>query len=194
MRAAIMHPGRPGACVHVRLGVLRRRDRGLPHITVAPASAPRDNRSRMKPVDMRRHQIQVRDGRLEEWSGGAISISIPLGEVRRVRVISGLTSERPLVQALLGAALTVLGVVCLVRLARWGFGTGRIVDIEALMVGWLIGGPWILAGALRRGLVLLVETADTTRRLAIGRGATGDDVRALADDLRARHGLNVDPL
>jgi hypothetical protein len=49
----------------------------------------------------------------------------------------------------------------------------------------------VLAGALRRGVVLIVETARETRRLIVGRGATGDDARRLADDLRRQHGLAV---
>jgi hypothetical protein len=39
--------------------------------------------------------------------------------------------------------------------------------------------------------VLVVETGRETRRLIVGRGATGEDGRRLAEDLRRHHGLAV---
>jgi hypothetical protein len=137
------------------------------------------------------HQIRVRDGRLEECDGGSIAVSIPLTEVRRVRIAHGPTAERPLVQAAIGVAMIAVGAIFVVRLARWIAAGGNIVDLEVLMVGWLVGGPWVLAGALRRGAVLVVETPRDTRRMIVGRGATGEDVRRLAEDLRRLHGLAV---
>jgi hypothetical protein len=142
-------------------------------------------------MEARWHQIRVRDGRLEEWDGGSIAVSIPLTEVRRVRIVHGRTADRPLVQAAIGVAMIAVGVFFVIRLARWVAAGGNIVDVEVLMVGWLVGGPWILAGALRRGVVLVVETGRETRRLIVGRGATGEDGRRLAEDLRRHHGLAV---
>lgn len=142
-------------------------------------------------MEARWHQIRVRDGRLEECDGGSIAVSIPLTEVRRVRIAHGWTAERPLVQAMIGVAMIAVGVFFVIRFVLWVAAGGNIVDLEILMVGWLVGGPLVLAGALRRGVVLIVETGRDTRRLIVGRGATREDARRLAADLRRDHGLAV---
>jgi hypothetical protein len=146
-----------------------------------------------QPAELQCHQLRLRDGRLEEWSGGRPAGSIPLDEIHHVRVSVGPTAERPVVQAVIGAALTALGIAFAIRLWRWVGAGGTLVDVEALMLGWVVGGPWILAGALRRGVVLDVATGRTTRRLAVGRGATVDDLRPLVAVLQ-RRGVLVDPI
>ena len=118
-------------------------------------------------------------------------VSVPVAELIEARVVRTQTAERPLVQAVIGLALTALGLVFATRIARWAIEGGTITDIDALMLGWLIAGPWVLASAVRRGVVLRARTRRTTRKLIVGKDATIEELRAFAGRAQTEYGIHI---
>src|SRR5262245_61131792 len=121
--------------------------------------------SKRRVLDCR--NIRIADGRIQEIGGGRALVSLPLAEIKDVRLVRDIVAERPVVQAVVGAVVTALGVAWALRILYWLFRGGVMWDVEVLMLGGLIGGPLFIRGALRRGLVLKVEMANDTRKIGL---------------------------
>jgi uncharacterized membrane protein YqjE len=104
--------------------------------------------------------VAIIDGRVE-------AVSVPLARVRSLTLQRGFTAERPLLEALLGLACLVLGVVAVRSAVLWMFGS-RYVSRSLILLALLLPfGGWLVRDALQRGFYLLAELDDGYRKFPI---------------------------
>jgi hypothetical protein len=123
---------------------------------------------------------------------GSLLTALPCQAVQQVSLAQGFTSERPLLQALFGAALFAASLYYL------GYGlfanaSGRY-PIYILIAGItmaLLGG-WLLWTALKRGIYLRVDLERGFRRFPLRADAQAEQVRQLFA-LAASLGYAIDP-
>jgi hypothetical protein len=137
------------------------------------------------------HRLRIRDGKLEELRDDGPVVSLPLHELVEARVVRTQTAERPIIQGVLGLGVTALGVVWAFRIVLWLRHGGTLVDLEVLMLAWLVVGPIILAGAVRRGVVLRARTRRTVRKLIVGKDVTVAELQRFAERAQAEHGIPI---
>ena len=111
--------------------------------------------------------LAIMDGRVE-------AVSVPLARVRSLTLQRGFTAERPLLEALLGLACLVLGVIAVRAAVLWMFGS-RYVSRSLILLALLLPlGGWLVRDALQRGFYLLAELDDGERKFPIS-GELGAD-------------------
>lgn len=130
-------------------------------------------------------QIVIDDEDVKEMAGERTAVRLPRAEVTKLRVRHGFVAERPLVQAILGAGmLGGGGYVTLGMMAGSGPAPAGFRYLLASGLA-LLGSPFVLYGAVRRGYVLVVETRRGVRKLAFGSRVTKTVVANFVDDARA---------
>lgn len=88
------------------------------------------------------HRVRVRDGWLEEVDGGRPVVRVPVAELVEARIARARRAERPIVQTIVGAALTAVGVIWAARVLSWLRDGGTlVVDVEIAMLAGLVVGP-----------------------------------------------------
>src|SRR2546430_15793797 len=96
------------------------------------------------------------DGRVE-------AVSVPLARVRSLTLQRGFTAERPLLEALLGLACLVLGVIAVRAAVLWMFGSRYVSRSLILLTLLLPLGGWLVRDGLQRGFYLLAELDEIGR-------------------------------
>lgn len=145
---------------------------------------------------IRLHRVLISPEAIAETVGATALVSIPRAEVRRLRVARGVIAERPAVLGLFGLAATASGLLALSYILRTTFAPMPYVPLHFQYSQWLgliflAVGPAAIVLALRRGLVLFVETARTRRKLGFGAKVSADELARFVDAARAA-GLDVE--
>jgi hypothetical protein len=115
-------------------------------------------------------------------------VSISRAEVRKLRIERGFITERPWVLAGIGLCITAIGIAGLLHTLLVFTGTvpgqlpARLIATEFVA---LVFGPVALYFSFRRGLMLLVDTARSTRKLGFGAQVTSAELTWFADAARA---------
>jgi hypothetical protein len=119
-----------------------------------------------KGAEIQLGRVRVTEHAIEEVVHRTTLVSVPRAGVRRVVLRRGVVAERPLFMVVVGAALTALGVYGVIEIVR-GIEQGGMIfgSASAALLIALVGGPLLIATALRRGLVLEVSTERETRKL-----------------------------
>jgi len=91
-------------------------------------------------------------------------VRVKRADITRIRLVHDVIAERPWFLIGCGAALVVLGMIGVLVLLH-----GGSPRIGASAMFGLVGGPLLIASALRRGPVLIVETASDRRKLGFGK-------------------------
>jgi hypothetical protein len=137
--------------------------------------------------ELRFHRIRITADAVQECEGTVSLVTIPRGEIRSVRLEHGVVSEHPMFLFVVAAACLAAGVIGIVLLMS---GEG-FPKTAALSIALLIPIPWIVAAALRRGPVLLVETKRGVRRLGFGRDVALDGVPEFVTRAQEQQGLAI---
>lgn len=140
------------------------------------------------------HRIRITSATIAEVVARQSLVSIPRADVRKLRIQRGLVTERPWVLASFGLIVTALGAVGIMYLLRLLLSPGNVGLSSRVMAAILVSlgaGPSALYFAFRRGLMVLVDTTRSTRKLSFGAPVTGADLAAFVDAARAL-GLDVE--
>jgi hypothetical protein len=120
-----------------------------------------------------------------EWVDRRRVVHVPRQGILGVELRRGIAGERPLLQLLVGGAVTVLGLVILGSLVGVA-GAGHVARMGIrLMTGGLLMsllGGYVLWTGLRPAYYLRVRTADDARKLVLARKV---DLAQLSAALRA---------
>jgi hypothetical protein len=122
------------------------------------------------------------DGLAEKGS----RLRVPRAEIQSVEFLHGSSAQHPLWMFVFGVILVALGLYPLRRTYAWWFQGAGIMDVELLMVGFLVLGVYALWEAVKRVPLLLVRTTRGSRRLvfqkAVTREAVEDFLRRLESE------------
>jgi hypothetical protein len=142
--------------------------------------------------EIRLHRIMVSASAVAELVGRQALVSIPRKDVRRLRIEHRLLTERPAILAGFGIAATAVGALALLCIA-YALVADAMVDLRVPALGLVLvfAGPAMIFSALRRGLVLLVDTARTTRKLGFGAKLDPSELGPFVDAVRAS-GLEIE--
>jgi hypothetical protein len=121
-----------------------------------------------------------------ELDGGQVMVKVLRRDVRRMALRHGFHSAHPILQILFGTVLTGIGLLPTWHFTNWVFHGGTFVSVEAVAMGFVFLGPWLMFNALRRGPYLEVRTEGGTKKLAFDVGA---DPRELETCLAAAEQL-----
>lgn len=141
------------------------------------------------------HRIRITTAAIAEMVGTVALVSVPRHEVRKLRIERGIVAERPWVLALFGLCGTAIGVLALLYLLRTLSPSYRGEVLPAKMSWGLLTllaiGPGAIYFALRRGMVMFVDTTRSTRKLGFGATVTRDQLIGFVDQARTL-GLEVE--
>jgi hypothetical protein len=101
-----------------------------------------------------------------ELDGGQVMVRVSRRDVRGMVLRHGFHSAHPLLQVLFGAVLAAIGLLPTWHFTNWLLHGGTFVSVEALLMGFVFLGPWLMFNALQRGPYLEVRTESGTRKLA----------------------------
>ncbi len=133
--------------------------------------------------------IEITDQWLREVEDRTRLVSIPRAEVRRVVLRHARVAERPVLSLVLGIGLSTLGAYGVVVTL---FAQVRFVELIGGFIITLLAGAWLIYSALRRGLILQVETGRGVRKLGFG-GAIEPAALAAFVEAAAKAGLAIEP-
>lgn len=145
--------------------------------------------------ELRLHRICISASSIAEVVQNVRLVSIARSDVHKLYIRRGVIAERPWILTLFGLALTAVGVFA--ALYTWDavFGDGHhqtvVLDIPEIGLLLLGFGPAMLVAAFRRGAVLLVETARSTRKLGFGAKVGHEELARFVDAARSS-GLDVE--
>ena len=104
-----------------------------------------------------------------EVDGGQVMVTVARRDVQRMTLREGFHSAHPIMQVVAGAILTAVGLLPTWHFANWVLRGGTFVSIEAVLMGFMVIGPYLMIDALKRGPNLEVRTAAGTKKLALDR-------------------------
>jgi hypothetical protein len=137
------------------------------------------------------HGLAVTPTGLSELDDGQPAVQIERSMIRDVALCYGVSAERPLAALLLGAACLALGGAFARHLIAWFRFGGTAYDVEALGLGLIPIGAWLIHVAIRRRYFLRVDLSSDRRKLAFNGRATRDEVVAFAETVGRSLGLPV---
>ena len=141
------------------------------------------------------HRIRITSSSIAELVGRQPLVSISRAEVRKLRIQRGVITERPWVLAGIGLCSTAIGIAGLVHtlLVFMGRVHGALLPARLIATAFvaLVFGPVALYFSFRRGLMLMVDTARSTRKLGFGAQVTSAELTWFVEAARAA-GLAVE--
>ena len=121
------------------------------------------------------------DDTLCEMSDGRRAAEVPRAVIRHVALGHGVAAERPVVAILIGVFLIVLGLASACNLALWYLRGGTAHGVEALAVGLIPIGGWLVHHAMRKRYFLRISTDSGERKLAFEATAEEQLARAFVE-------------
>jgi hypothetical protein len=101
-----------------------------------------------------------------ELDGGQMMVKVPRRDIQGIVLRHGFHSAHPLLQVVAGAVLAAIGLLPTWHFTNWLLHGGTFITVEALLMGFVFIGPWLMVNAAKRGLYLEVRTEGGTRKLA----------------------------
>lgn len=121
-----------------------------------------------------------------------VMVKVARGDLRRITLRHGFHSAHPVVQAVAGAVLTGIGLLPTWHLARWIGGGGTFYGVEAVLVGFVFLGPWLMLDATKRGPYLEVVTPGGTKKLVFERKADPGVIEQALAAAEQRFGYRIE--
>jgi hypothetical protein len=131
------------------------------------------------------------DGIAERTREGHRLAVVPRSRIKRVTVVHGFTSERP-IATLLGATLCLGGAIAIVwaMIASFDHGPGFVTVTPVVLLGAV--GAMLLWTLVRRGRYLRIETSRGLRKLHLHEVQDRDALRKLLQVANSRWGYPVE--
>jgi hypothetical protein len=127
-----------------------------------------------------------------ENNGRGRNAVVASGNIKGLRLVYGFRARHPLLLALLGVALTGIGLASSVYLLAWLARGGMLWRKPLYGVPWLLFGPPAVYEACQRGYVLEVETASGLQRLEFSRTANHWELETFLDTVERAFGYSVE--
>lgn len=138
-------------------------------------------------VDLELAGIRISSDSVAMFDGHVCKKRLPKPEVHEITLCHGFLAAHPIMLALFGLPLFVLGAIVAAAIATGG-------DIEAehfLILGFLPLGSYCILWAFKRGRYLLVRVRDGSHRLLFSGKPTPEEMEAFLRDAERRHGYVV---
>ena len=125
--------------------------------------------------------VRLSREKIELRSGGSTIAMVPRQSVRRVSMAYGYTSERPLVQGILGGLLLAASLDPLALIASRLLAGGKLY-VETIMIALILiaVGGWLLFNTLRKGPYFRVELEHGQRKFPLAKNVDATTLRTLA--------------
>jgi hypothetical protein len=140
------------------------------------------------PTPVQLGRIRITERSVDEVVDRTALVSIPRAEVERAVIRHGTVAERPGVLIALGSIATTLGLLGVTSLFRGGL----MMRTQSTLLIALVGGPLLIAAALRRGYRLDVETRRGVRRLGFGMAVDESQIAALVTAAQVEVGCTIE--
>jgi hypothetical protein len=128
---------------------------------------------------------------LQEFDGSRLMAAVTREEIRSIRFQHGTLAPHPIIQSILGAALSVVGFYPLKHLIHWARHGGTFFEGEAWFVVFLVIGLYLLWTAFRRGYYLLVESTQGKKRFVFRPGTPPAELQAFVAALGEWLGMKI---
>ena len=106
-----------------------------------------------------------------EMDGEQVMVKVARRDIKSITLRHGFHSAHPLTQVVAGAVLTAIGLLPTWHFAYWLVRGGTFTTIEAVMMGFVFLGPWVMVDAMKRGPYLEVRTAAGSKKVVFDRKA-----------------------
>ncbi len=136
--------------------------------------------------------IRVSSDCIDEVDRHLVAVSISKTEIKRIELRYGIGSERPAIQLLLGLVFFGIGCFFLVDLVLWLFWGGTAYDVEALAIGLIPLGGWLMCNAVRKKYFLFIHLASDRRKLVFKGKFEQSDLLAFIDEAIEKFGFNIE--
>ncbi|MCI0340674.1 MAG: hypothetical protein L0216_05915 [Planctomycetales bacterium] len=113
------------------------------------------------------------------------------GDIEKLELRYGFRSRHPALQAVLGGAVSCLGIPAVKVLLDWFRFGGVMVDRIALLALLVPAGLWLVYDALQRGFVLVVQGNTSRLRIPLEGRPAGADVARVVEESRSKLGYEI---
>src|SRR5262245_61213977 len=127
-----------------------------------------------------------------ENDGRSRTATVPRGSIENIRLVYGFRARYPLLMAVLGIFLTLLGLASAFYLVCWLANGGGLWTKPMYGVPWLLFGPPVLYESMQRGYILEVKTTAELRRLEFHQSANSWELETFLDTVERAYGYSVE--
>jgi hypothetical protein len=138
------------------------------------------------------HGIVCDEKRLSEIDSGSVMVAVDRHDIQRITSRYGLVSPHPMLQVVMGSALTALACFPAAHLIDWIRHGGAFFTAEAFVIPFAVIGLWLVFSTFRKGRFLEVESARGRKRLAFQRDADPAAVDRFLAAIEERYALRIE--
>ncbi|HNX58451.1 MAG TPA: hypothetical protein PKK43_05090 [Spirochaetota bacterium] len=137
------------------------------------------------------HSVRFERGCISNIQDGKAFRRIDTARVTEVRLRYGYSSGHPVLQLILGAALTITGLLSVRLVMTWIKSGGIIFDYQILFMLLLAFGIWMIRDALVKTHLLDIKGSGKLARIVFSVKLTDDEIRTLVDTVHAEFGISI---